>query len=121
VTVAILSLDPGDGGAPGEGEVEFAARVLKEELRNFDTITRYSRRELAFILPDLGGDEALKVMERVLGAITSERPQDLPAIHVGFSSYPENATTVERLIETAEAAVNLARDKGPSSISRWKE
>ena len=61
------------------------------------------------------------VMDRVLKVIIEGKEKILPAIRIGFSSYPEDATTVERLIETAEAAVNLARDKGRFAVSRWKD
>jgi GGDEF domain-containing protein len=121
VTAGILSLEPGEGQGPGEEDVVFVAGVLARQLRDFDTIVRYSGRELAFILPDLGGEEAARVVDRVLKEIISEKEGTLPSIHIGFSSYPDDATTVERIIETAEAAVNLAREKGTYAVSRWND
>ena len=121
VTAGILSMEPEDGQDPEEEDVLFVAEALVEQFRDFDTIVRYSRRELAFILPDIGGEEAYGAVERVLKAIIPGGERALPAIHIGFSSYPEDASTVERLIEKAEAAVNLAREKGPFAISRWKD
>jgi len=121
VTAGIVSLEPGDGQDPEEEDVVFVAEALAEQFRDFDTIVRYSRRELALILPDIGGEEAFGVVDRVLKAIIPGGERTLPPIHIGISSYPEDASTVERLIETAEAAVNLAREKGPFAISRWKD
>lgn len=126
VSVGILALSAGgytvpEEGVPGNETILFVAEVLKSQMRNFDTIVRYSPHEFALILPDIGGPEVLKVMDRVLGVIKSEAGEVCPQVHIGLSCYPEDASTVERLIETAEAAVNLAREKGQSAVSRWKE
>lgn len=121
VAVGVLSLGRGKEGAFLQEKVmKRIAGVMKAHLRNFDTIVRYSGRELAFVLPDVGGEEVFGVMNRVLDAIAEDESQAPPAVHIGFSSYPEDASTVERLIETAEAALNLARDKGNFAVSCWK-
>jgi diguanylate cyclase (GGDEF)-like protein len=106
---------------PANEIVRFVAQALRSQLRNFDTIVRYSPHEFAFILPDIAGSDVMKAMDRVLGAIKSEAGKACPEIHIGLSCYPEDASTVERLIETAEAAVNIAREKGPMTVLRWKE
>ncbi len=121
VAVGVLSL----GGvivsaSRQEKMMERVAGVMKIHLRDFDTLVRYSSLELAFILPDAGGEEALGVMNRILGVIREDRSQAPSAVHIGISSYPEDGTTVERLIETAEAALNQARDKGDFAVSSWK-
>lgn len=121
VTVGILSLGRGLEGAPAEGgDLERVAGVLKSRLRDFDTLVRYSGRELAFILPDASGEEALGVIKRVLADAAGEEGRPFPAVHVGLSSYPRDGATVERLLETAEAALNCAREQGDSAVSRWK-
>jgi GGDEF domain-containing protein len=121
VTAGILNLEPVEGRIPEEGDVAAVAGILGEQLRDFDTVFRYSSRELGFILPDIGGEEAFGVVERVFGKIMSVVEKEFYEVFIGYSSYPEDASTIERLIETAEAAVNLAREKGSFSISRWKD
>ncbi|MBN2719794.1 MAG: diguanylate cyclase [Proteobacteria bacterium] len=120
VTLGILSLGRGAGsGAPEERDIKWMAGVMKAQLRDFDTLVRYSRGELAFILPDAGIQEVFGVMDRIFEAASAGKGGFLPSVHVGLSSYPEDASTMERLIETAEAALNQAREKGDFSVSRW--
>jgi|GEM_PF-6276262 len=120
VTLGILSLGRGKGSrAPEEMDIKWMAGVLKTQLRDFDTLVRYSRGELAFILPDAGIQEVFGVMDRIFEAASAGKGGSLPSVHVGLSSYPEDASTMERLIETAEAALNQAREKSDFAVSRW--
>lgn len=120
VTLGILSLGRGKGSqVPEERDMEKMAGVMKAQLRDFDTLVRYSRGELAFILPDAGIQEVFGVMDRIFEAASAGKGGPLSSVHVGLSSYPEDAATMERLIETAEAALNQAREQG-DAVSRWK-
>jgi diguanylate cyclase (GGDEF)-like protein len=95
-------------------------RTFKNQLRNFDTLDRYGPSELAFILPDLKSADGLGVVERVLGEITTSLGGEKALnIYVGLSCYPEDGSTVERLIEMAEAAVNRAMEAGKPGVYRW--
>jgi diguanylate cyclase (GGDEF)-like protein len=125
VTVGILEVEEGKGpvsggGAPKDETIVLIAGVLKDQLRNFDTLVRYSPSEFAIVLPDRGGGQSQRGMDRVLRALSSAEVKGFPVIHLGFSCYPEDGSTDERLIETAEAAMNLAREKGRTAASRWK-
>ena len=120
VTLGILSLGKGnESRAPEERDMEQMAGVMKAQLRDFDTLFRYSRGELAFILPDAGIQEVFGVMDRIFEVASAGKGVSLSSVHVGLSSYPEDAATMERLIETAEAALNQAREQG-DAVSRWK-
>jgi diguanylate cyclase (GGDEF)-like protein len=123
VTVGIVSLEKTDDAPPSDAQMLTAAGVLGEQLRNFDTLVRYSPVELAFILPDLKGAEGVRVMERVQGEIETALAEfpDPSWTCIGLACYPEDAASVERLIEMAEAAANQVREGGKSGVSRWKE
>ncbi|UCG37676.1 MAG: diguanylate cyclase [bacterium] len=128
VTVGILSVaeqDPRTGTfqQPCDETVRLVAGSLADQLRNFDTLVRYSPREFAFVLPELRLAEGQRVMERVLGELVTVLGEgaDRVTLHVGLSSYPEEGSTVERLIEKAEAAIGRAREKGQPGVSRWEE
>ncbi|MDF1536784.1 MAG: diguanylate cyclase [bacterium] len=123
MTVGILSLDRKDEMPPSDPEVLTVARILCDQLRNFDTLVRYSPVEFAFILPDLKVTEGVKVMERVQGGIEEALAgfPDPSWTCVGLSGYPDDAASVERLIEIAEAAANQVREGGAPGVSRWKE
>jgi GGDEF domain-containing protein len=125
ITVSILALaGKGElGGAeqvPSSSALLLAADTLVEQLRSFDTIIRYSPSEFALILPDIGGRDAEKVIKRVVAAVRSSNGKKALPLYAGMSCYPEDGSTAERLIETAEAALNLAV-REDSAVTRWRE
>jgi diguanylate cyclase (GGDEF)-like protein len=123
VTIGILSMENAENVTPPDDEIVVVAEVLKEQLRNFDTLTRYSSTEFSVILPDLEVVEGVKVMERVQGEIEVALVPftEPPWTCIGLAGYPDDAASMERLIEMAEAAANGAREAGGSTVRRWKE
>jgi diguanylate cyclase (GGDEF)-like protein len=123
VTIGILSLENTGKETPPDDAIVAVAEVLEEQLRNFDTLTRYSSTEFAFVLPDLKVAEGLKVMERLQGDIEAAlAPFSEPSwTCIGLAGYPDDAASLERLIEMAEAAANQAKEAGNSAVRRWKE
>ena len=123
ITIGILSMENSVQTAPPDEEVVVVGQILDEQLRNFDTLTRYSNTEFAFILPDLKVVEGIKVMKRVQGEIEAALVK-FPGPSwtcIGLAGYPDDAASLERLIEMAEAAANGAREKGGPAVRRWKE
>ena len=122
VTMGILSVAP-QGAVSTDDALLDVTRTFHGRLRNFDTLVRYGSMELAFILPDLGSTEGLRVVDRIMGEIVSPLGGEgnAPDIYVGLSCYPEDGVTVERLIEMAEAALNQARDESRPGVYRWEE
>ena len=122
VTMGIMEIVPEVPGLADKAILKIA-RLLKEKLRNFDTLDRYSSSDLAFILPELRSEEGVRVVERVTRElITSlDGEEATPDIYIGLSCYPEDGASVERLIETAEAALNKAVEEGRPGVYRWRE
>lgn len=128
VTIGILSLKRSDDEIQGKAPVPddqlvAVAALVGDQLRNFDTLTRYSSNEFAFILPDLKVAEGIKVMERVQGEIESAIPPEKGQLLtcIGLAGYPDDASNLERLIEMVEAAANMAGEEGSSAVIRWQE
>lgn len=122
VTMGILSVVP-RGSVSADDALLDVTRTFLDQLRNFDTLVRYSSMELAFILPDLRSAEGVRVVDRVMGEIVSSLGGEgsAPDIYVGLSCYPEDGATVERLIEMAEAAMNQAHEESRPGVYRWEE
>jgi diguanylate cyclase (GGDEF)-like protein len=122
VTMGIISVVP-KGPVSTDKALLDVTRTFQDQLRNFDTLARYSSMELAFIFPDLRSAEGVRVVDRVMGEIISYLGGEgnAPDIYVGLSCYPEDGATVERLIEMAEAAMSRARDKSQPGVYRWTE
>ena len=126
ITVGILTI-AGDvrfsenQSTPGDPTLLLVAQTLVKQLRNFDTVIRYSSGEFALVLPDIGGLDAEKVLSRVVEAVRSSNGKTGVNIYAGISCYPEDGSTAERLIETAEAALNKAVEERSDVVMRWKE
>ncbi len=122
VTMGIMTITPRDP-ASSDNILLDVTRSLHSQLRDFDTLTRYGPGELAFILPQLGSLEGVRVVDRVKKEIVSSLGEQdkAPDFYIGLSCYPEDGATVERLIEMAEAAMNRARDESAPGVYRWEE
>ena len=122
VTMGIMSVMSRESVSKDQALLD-VTRTFQDQLRNFDTLVRYSSMMLAFILPDLRSAEGVRVVDRVTGEIISSLGGDgiAPEIYVGLSCYPEDGATVERLIEMAEAAMNQALEESRPGVYRWVE
>jgi GGDEF domain-containing protein len=122
VTMGIISVVPQTSVSTDDALLKIT-RIFQGQLRNFDTLVRYGSSELAFTLPDLRNAEGVQVVDRVIGEIASSLGDEgkAPDIYVGLSCYPEDGTTVERLIEMAEAAMNRALEDSRPGVYRWEE
>jgi len=122
VTMGIMSVVPRES-VSAEKSLLDVTRTFQKQLRDFDTLDRYSSRELVFIMPDLRSVEGVRVMDRVMGEVSSSLGGEghAPDIYVGLSCYPEDGATVERLIEMAEAAMNQALEGSRPGVYRWTE
>ncbi len=122
VTMGIMSVVP-QASFSAEDALLNVTRTFQDQLRNFDTLVRYGSMELAFILPELRSAEMVRVVDRFMEEIVSSLggAGKAPDIYVGLSCYPEDAATVERLIEMSEAAMNRAIEESRPGVYRWEE
>lgn len=119
LSVAIMSLDGlaemrerGEGVA-AETAVEALAAHVAERLRGMDVGCRLSENELAVILPEVEGLDALRVAERIRATVADAPALD-PAfrLSVGVASFPSQAGRPESLIDNAGRALQWARTHG---------
>lgn len=108
------------GHAMGDEVLKFAARQIKEELRDCDFIGRYGGEEFLFVLPGCEEDGALRVAERVRARIAEE---PMPAgkillpvtISIGVAvSWP--AVEASALIKKADDALYRAKELGRNRV-----
>lgn len=105
------------GPEPVDGTVREIASRLKSGLREYDVLARYSAGRIAAVLPEIGPEQALEVAERLHGSLESVRLAGAPvSVSVGIASFPEHASTVEDLINSAHHALNRGRFQRPNSV-----
>jgi diguanylate cyclase (GGDEF)-like protein len=105
------------GSEPVECAVREIASRLKTGLRDYDVLARYSAGRIAAVLPEIGPEQALEVAERLHRLLESVRLGDAPvSVSVGIASFPEHASTVEDLINSAHHALNRGRFQRANSV-----
>jgi diguanylate cyclase (GGDEF)-like protein len=113
------------GAETSDRALKSIAYLIRERFRDFDTLARFSPSGFSFILPDLGTDVAVRVFARVMGELSEHMAEDPETAHlqlrIGLASYPENATTTEKLLEKAEAALLRAVETNSSEVVVWKD
>jgi diguanylate cyclase (GGDEF)-like protein len=104
------------GHSVGDSVLKEVAEILKRNIREIDTASRYGGEEFMVILPNTRKDHALIVAERTRIMIAQHSFSRLDrniTISVGISGMPdENAESDEKLIKCADFALYRAKDLG---------
>jgi diguanylate cyclase (GGDEF)-like protein len=119
VSVAIVSLDGlaqmrAEGrSVAAESAVEALSRHVAARLRTMDVGCRVGVDELAAILPEVEGLDALRVGERLRATVGSVAGLDGRfTLSVGVASFPSQAGRPQSLEDNARAALDWARAHG---------
>jgi diguanylate cyclase (GGDEF)-like protein len=99
---------------------------LKKNLRRMDIPARFGGDEFAVLLPDLSGDTARAVAERLvkilsLKSVKIEDKEISLSVSAGVVSYPQDGTSQEELIIYAEYLMREARRKGKGVVLSSEE
>jgi diguanylate cyclase (GGDEF)-like protein len=126
VPVAVLMLDIDDfkhvndihGHAVGDELLRFLAEALRATIRPEDVVCRLGGEEFAIVMVDCGGDDAVRVAERIQTRLAAV---DFPGIgrmtvSVGLALGPEHAMNPRELAACAEAAMMTAKAQGKNRV-----
>jgi diguanylate cyclase (GGDEF)-like protein/PAS domain S-box-containing protein len=105
------------GHFAGDQLMQSIAAVLASSVRDSDTVSRSGGDEFLVLLSEIeGASDAAKVADKLLLALQSPHLLDghsVPAAaSIGISIFPDDGTTVEKLIRNADAAMYRAKAKG---------
>ncbi|WHP40318.1 sensor domain-containing diguanylate cyclase [Lysinibacillus boronitolerans] len=106
------------GHAVGDKVLQFLARQMESVAREGDVCCRYGGEEFVMLLPNTTVEGAKLVAEQLRKTLADTvspcgRPITLSA---GIASYPAMANTTEALIEVADDALYLAKQKGRNQV-----
>ena len=129
--LAVLMLDIDDfkhvndvhGHAVGDELLRFLAEALRAIVRPEDVICRLGGEEFAVVMDGCGGDNAVRVAERVQTRLAAV---DFPGIgrmtvSVGLALGPEHAMNPRELAACAEAAMMTAKAQGKNQVVLYDE
>jgi diguanylate cyclase (GGDEF)-like protein len=129
--LAVLMLDIDDfkhvndvhGHAVGDELLRFLAEALRAIVRPEDVICRLGGEEFAVVMDGCGGEDAVRVAERVQSRLAEV---DFPGIgrmtvSVGLALGPEHAMNPRELAACAEAAMMTAKAQGKNQVVLYDE
>jgi diguanylate cyclase (GGDEF)-like protein len=111
------------GHAVGDELLRFLAEALRAIVRPEDVICRLGGEEFAVVMDGCGGEDAVRVAERVQTRLAAV---DFPGIgrmtvSVGLSLGPEHAMNPRELAACAEAAMMTAKAQGKNQVVLYDE
>ena len=109
------------GHRAGDISLKEAAAVIKNGTRDIDTVARWGGEEFIVLLPETGGEDALLVAARILGAVSHYTFTAFPeqiTVSIGLATVPDtHIDTAEKLIHESDLALYEAKTKGRNRIA----
>jgi diguanylate cyclase (GGDEF)-like protein len=129
VSLAILSVEGIEevaakkGRGAADGILRSVAEELSHNMRDNDFVGRYGPTEFGLLLTDVSSSIGRMVADRLLRGVNEKvkDPRGAVSFRMGYSCYPEEATTTEKLIEMCEGALAKAREAESRKAVRWKK
>lgn len=115
------------GHAAGDVVLKVLADILRRQLRANDVPARYGGEEFVVILPEITGEAAKEIAERLRRAVaaTSFRlPQGHEitlTISIGVSCYPACGGTAPQIVDYADQALYAAKNSGRNRVVLYSE
>jgi len=106
------------GAATGDRVLQTVAALIRENIREVDTLFRYGADEFAVILPETDAGRARQLADRVRRLIRAERTvaddggQVIASVCVGVAEFEEDMRGIGPLIAQAEEALYAAKNGG---------
>ncbi len=115
------------GHLAGDDVLKGAAEIFKKSVRDDDVVIRYAGDEFIILSKEVGYKLASIIGERIVSGINNNiiESKNRKKIHVtisgGFAVYPHEGRRQEELIENADRALYLSKQKGKNRISAANE
>jgi diguanylate cyclase (GGDEF)-like protein/PAS domain S-box-containing protein len=109
------------GHAAGDALLKVVAARIPATLRAIDVVSRHGGDEFLVVLPDVESEQGpIPVAEKLLATISEPIDLDGQAVSVspsiGIAVYPRDGENTEALIKNADAAMYLAKERGPQQL-----
>lgn len=114
------------GAAAGDRLLHWAAALIRQNVRDSDSVYRTGADELAVLLPNTEADRALAVAERLRRIARESRAMDdageaiLVTLSAGVAEFDEDMRGAEPLLLRAQEALQNAREHGRDRLATWQ-
>jgi len=112
-----------NGHPAGDEALRTVARFIAEDRRAVDVVARYGGEEFAILLHDVAKPAAVEVAEKIRERISaatiagaSAQPLGKMTVSIGVALCPDDATTAEGLLESADVALYRAKKGGRDTV-----
>jgi diguanylate cyclase (GGDEF)-like protein len=98
-------------------------QAIRQHIKADDAVGRWGGEEFTVVLPCAGGQQARQVAERIQQTVISLSIQDrdgkllpFPTVSQGFAVFPDEADSVDALIDLADQRLYVAKERGRNQI-----
>ena len=112
------------GHQAGDAVLRYVSELLKKSIRSTDIAARYGGEELVIILTNTDKEEAYITAEKICKKIAakkmriSEKQEVSVTVSIGVTTYPENGSNSEELIEYADKGLYYAKEHGRNQVGK---
>ena len=102
------------GHKTGDEVLIKVAKAIQSSIRSSDKAYRYGGEEFVVVLHNCDKDNALDIAEKIRKSISNIENQPYPSItaSLGVSTFPEDGSTVQTIVETCDSALLKAKSLG---------
>jgi diguanylate cyclase (GGDEF)-like protein len=105
----------------GDYVIKETARIINENLRNIDVVSRYAGEEFAAILVNTNRSDATRTAKRIRKKIedyvySDDKFSDRITISIGISVYPIDGENERELLFSADQSMYLAKKAGGNLV-----
>jgi diguanylate cyclase (GGDEF)-like protein/PAS domain S-box-containing protein len=115
------------GHAVGDQVIQVVAKILTASLRPLDVLGRYGGEEFCVVLPQTTSAEAWVIAERMRTDIETSANHGIRGVDVmpikasvGLARMNTTSETIEALIDRADQALYISKEKGRNRVTIWK-
>ncbi len=112
------------GHPMGDEVLRTLARLLRDSVRDVDTVFRYGGEEFSVLAPELDKEDVSFLAERLRKVVKDhrfsfedEQPEGDLTISIGVASFPDDAADGAELIQRSDQALYLAKRQGRDRVS----
>lgn len=113
----------------GDKVLREAGRVILSNLRKIDFPCRYGGDEIIILLPQATGEEARRLAQRLSSELSelripvpfSKTKELRVTLSIGVSTFPQDASTMDALLEKADDALYWVKSHGRGKIALYSE